>query len=154
LLGSCWVSTQVVPPQQVKLQQELPHLTAPGGQHKPLTHSPDRHTVPHTPQLLGSVLVLTHLPPQQVKPVEHGGLHPLAKTLPSPLSASRLPTVEATNVLSAWRREVGVARALVRSSKREGSISFRPFYRQRCLYMWENNAQGQNDVEQPESSIQ
>jgi len=119
------VGQQVVPLRQVPSQQELLQLIVPGGQHKPLTHSPDTHTVPHTPQFLGSVLVFTHLPWQSVRP---GGQCPvLAKTRSSPLKASMLPKALAARVLTAWRREVGVASDLVSSSNLVGSISIHSF---------------------------
>jgi hypothetical protein len=119
------VGQQVVPLRQVPSQQELLQLIVPGGQHKPLTHSPDTHTVPHTPQFLGSVLVFTHLPWQNVRP---GRQRPvMAKTRSSPLKASMLPKALAARVLTAWRREVGVASDLVSSSNLVGSISIHSF---------------------------
>src|SRR5258708_14159527 len=51
----------------------------------------------------------------------------LAKAVPMPARPRVLPRVVAAMVLRAWRREVEVARALVSSSKREGSISFPSF---------------------------
>src|SRR5713101_5572193 len=125
LMQTCPIGQQVVPLRQVPSQQELLQLIVPGGQHKPLTHSPDTHTVPHTPQFLGSVLVFTHLPWQGVRP---GGQCPvLAKTRSSPLKASMLPKALAARVLTAWRREVGVASDLVSSSNLVGSISIHSF---------------------------
>src|SRR5947209_1087438 len=69
LLTSCSVSMHTcswTPPQQVKLQHLGPdgvlQTSDPGGQHTPLIQMPDAHTVPHTPQLLGSFFVSTHLP--------------------------------------------------------------------------------------------
>ena len=83
-------------------------------------------------------LTLQHAPLQQCLSLLQGWPPPLhlAKAVPIPARPRILPMVVAAMVLRAWRREVGVARALVNSSKREGSISFRPFYRQRCLHKW------------------
>ena len=56
----------------------------------------------------------------------HGGF--LAKVVPMPARPRILAMVVAAMVLRAWRREVAVAKALVKSSKREGSISFLPSF--------------------------
>ena len=50
----------------------------------------------------------------------------LAKTVPM-LDRPRVPPMVAAIALRAWRREVAVARALVSSSKREGSMSLPSF---------------------------
>jgi hypothetical protein len=51
----------------------------------------------------------------------------LAKAVPMPARPRMPPMVVAAMVLRAWRREVLMARALVSSSKREGSISLLSF---------------------------
>src|SRR5712691_9166978 len=71
----------------------------------------------------------THEPEQHCLSLPQGwpsGLH-LAKAVPIPLRPSIPPTTVAPNVLSAWRREVGVARALVKSSNLVGSIFIHSF---------------------------
>jgi hypothetical protein len=83
------------------LVQTPPQLRSPGGQPPvplpprlsvaqppPKQICPDGQTLPHDPQLLASVLRLTHVMPQSVWPVSQSGQHtppwqqPLTQTLP------------------------------------------------------------------------
>jgi hypothetical protein len=45
-------------------------------EHAPLVHTREAHTLPHAPQLLGSVDVETQLPPHDVRPMSE---HPLVQ---------------------------------------------------------------------------
>jgi hypothetical protein len=59
--------------------QLAPHMSSGAGQppmHTPAMHDcPAPHLVPQVPQLVASVAVLTHAPPQRVRPPLHGAAH-------------------------------------------------------------------------------
>ncbi len=111
----------VVKSVQVPLQQVWPE-----GQGQPLLQVGRAGHVVHFPfgaqyKPLQQLLFVS-----QPKPARwHLGM---AKTLPMPLRPRMPPTVVAAIVLRAWRREVEVARALVRSSNVVGFTCFGPFY--------------------------
>ena len=71
-----------------------------------MTHRPDAHLTSQSPQWLGSLFVLMHLPLQSEYPAGHLFL---AKAVPIPPSARMPPKGDAMKVLIAFRREVGVA---------------------------------------------
>jgi hypothetical protein len=74
------------------------------------------------------------------------GVQDFAKTLPSPLSPRMPPRVVAAIVLKAWRREVGVASALVSSSNLVASIAVRSFPSERVAHPGARSAPGGRTV--------
>ena len=68
------------------------------------------------------------------------------KAVPIPLSPRMPPRVVAAMVLRAWRREVLVARTLVRSSNLVGSIAVYSFHRERVVHSGADLAPGAKTV--------